>query len=298
MEIRRRPPSPDVNVIGLRYQVVMPDTEPQNILEEIVWQKEIEVEQRREQCPLVDLQRKLQFAPPGRNFRAALQDSPTRPAVIAEVKKASPSRGVIREDFDPVAIAQSYEQAGATCLSVLTDEKYFQGSFENLAKIRGAVQIPLLCKEFIIYPYQIYQARISGADAVLLIAAILSDQDLQYFTKIITKLGMTPLVEVHTLEELGRVLALSNVNLIGINNRNLTDFSVDLQTTAHLLTDRQEVIATRNLLIVSESGLRGAADLKFVATAGARAVLIGESLIRQPDPGIALYQLIQDLIQG
>ncbi|MGL5082773.1 MAG: indole-3-glycerol phosphate synthase TrpC [Microcoleaceae cyanobacterium] len=293
MQIRRRPPSSAVNVVNLQYQVKVPDAAPQNILEEIVWQKEIEVEQRRERLPLVELHRKLQDAPPTRNFLTALQSSLTQPAVIAEVKKASPSQGVIREDFDPVAIAQAYEQGGAACLSVLTDEKFFQGSFENLASIRAVVQLPLLCKEFVIYPYQIYLARISGADAVLLIAAILSDQDLQYFTQIIQKLGMTPLVEVHTLEELDRVLALSTVNLVGINNRNLEDFSVDLQTTAHLLAARQDKLQAQDILVVSESGLRTPEDLNFVKQAGASAVLIGESLMKDPNPGKALSQLIQ-----
>ena len=190
-----------------------------------------------------------------------------------------------------MAIAQAYEQNGASCISVLTDEKFFQGSFDNLAKIRAAVELPLLCKEFIIYPYQIYLARIHGADAVLLIASILSDKDLQYFVKIVKTLGMTALIEVHTLEELDRVLTLQGVELIGINNRNLENFSVSLETTGQLLADRQTDIQAKNILTVSESGIHTADDLNRVASAGVQAVLIGESLVKQPDPGAALASL-------
>lgn len=292
MPIRRRPPNPAVSVQELRYQVPAADAAPQHILEEIVWHKEVEVAQMRERLPLVELQRKVTSAPPVRHFLAALQSGKTQPAVIAEVKKASPSKGVIREEFDPVAIAQTYQTGGATCLSVLTDQKFFQGSFENLSLIRAVVELPLLCKEFIIYPYQIYLARIHGADAVLLIADLLSDADLKYFLKIIHGLGMTALIEVHTLAELDRVLLLEGVQLIGINNRNLQDFSVDLQTTTHLLSARGQAIQARGILVVSESGLHSSADLQRVANAGAQAVLIGESLVRQPNPGVALAQLL------
>ncbi len=184
-----------------------------------------------------------------------------------------------------MAIARSYQQGGATCLSVLTDAKYFQGSFENLGQVRNAVDLPLLCKEFIIYPYQIYLARIYGADAVLLIAAILGDRDLQYFVKIARVLQMTPLIEVHSLAELDRVLALKDVTIVGINNRNLEDFSVDLQTTCQLLEARGHILQARGILVVSESGLHTPTDLKLVGDAGAAAVLIGESLVKQPEPG-------------
>ena len=293
MQIRRRPPNPAVSVEKLRYQVKVPDAAPRHILEEIVWQKETEVAQWRDRVPLLELQKQVKALPAPRNFLQALKHSQTCPAVIAEVKKASPSKGVIREDFDPVAIARAYEQGGATCLSVLTDQKFFQGSFDNLARIRAITELPLLCKEFIIYPYQMYLARINGADAVLLIAAILPDKDLQYFLKIAATLGMTALVEVHTLAELDRVLAIEGVKLIGINNRNLEDFSVDLQTTCYLLSERQEPLRSRNMLVVSESGLYTAADLALVATAGASAVLVGEALMRQPDPTLALSQLLK-----
>lgn len=292
MQIRRRPPNPAVSVQELRYQVNVPDAAPRHILEEIVWQKEAEVAQLRDRVPLLELQKQVKDLPPPRSFLQALQQGKSRPAVIAEVKKASPSKGIIREDFDPVAIARAYEQGGATCLSVLTDQKFFQGSFEYLAQIRAVTQLPLLCKEFVIYPYQMYLARVNGADAVLLIAAILSDKDLQYFLKIAAALGMTALVEVHTLAELDRVLALDGVNLIGINNRNLQDFSVDVQTTRRLLDERREQLRSREILVVSESGLYTADDFQFVSTAGAGAVLVGEALMRQPDPGAALAQLL------
>jgi len=292
MQIRRRPPNPAVAVMELRYQVKVPDAEPRHILEEIVWHKETEVDQLREFLPLNELRSKVQQAPPARDFLAALQRPQTTPAVIAEVKKASPSKGVIRENFDPVAIAQSYQQGGATCLSVLTDKKFFQGSFDYLQQIRQVVDLPLLCKDFILYPYQMYYARLHGADAVLLIAAVLPDKDLQYFIKIAAALGMTALVEVHTEVELNRVLALEGIKLIGINNRNLEDFSVDLQTTCTLLAQHQAELQARGILAVSESGIHTHSDLQQVAQAGASAVLIGESLIKQPHPGMALANLL------
>jgi len=291
MQIRRRPPNPAVNVDILSYQVKMPDAEPRNILEKIVWHKEKEVEQMRDRVSLLELKKQVQNTPPARDFLGALRSAPRQPALIAEVKKASPSKGIIREDFDPVAIAQAYERAGASCISVLTDRKFFQGSFDNLALVRSAVNLPLLCKEFIIYPYQIYTARLHGADAILLIAAILSDRDLGYFIKIARALNMTPLVEVHSLEELDRILALEGVTLVGINNRNLENFSVDLETTCQLLDLRREQLQQQQIAIVSESGLHSTADLQSVRAAGAQAVLVGESLVTQPDPGNAIERL-------
>jgi len=291
MQIRRRPPNPAVDLNIFRYQIVVPDAEPRHILEEIVWHKETEVDQMRERVPLGELLRRVQTAPAPRNFLEALRSGKTRPALIAEVKKASPSKGVIRPDFDPVAIAQAYSKGGASAISVLTDQKFFQGSWDNLAKVRAAVDEPLLCKDFIIYPYQIYLARSYGADAVLLIAAILSDQDLQYFVKIANALSMTPLIEVHTLSELDRVLPLDSVTLVGINNRNLENFSVDLQTTCQILAARGNQLQERGILVVSESGLHTTADLDKVTSAGAAAVLIGESLVKQPDPAGAIAAL-------
>ncbi len=291
MKIRRRPPSSSVNVGPLEYQIVVPDGKPAHILEEIVWDKEREVLVMRDKIPLEKLKKQVTAMAAPLDFLGAIKQGKTQPAVIAEVKKASPSKGVIRADFDAVEIAKAYQRGGASCLSVLTDRKFFQGSFENLAAVRQAVDLPLLCKEFVIYPYQIYYARAHGADAVLLIAAILDNVDLQYFLKIVRVLGMTALVEVHTEEEFDRVLSLDGVELIGINNRNLADFSVDLHNTAALLAPRRAQIRDRGISIVSESGLSTAEDLKIVASAGANAVLIGESLIKQEDPGQAILQL-------
>lgn len=293
MQIRRRHPSPAVAVEFVRYQAQVPDLDPQHILEEIVWHKEKEVDQMRERVPLIQLQKQVRDIAPPRDFVAALRQAKTRPGLIAEVKKASPSKGVIREDFDPVAIAQDYQQAGAACISVLTDQKFFQGSFDNLRRVRDVVEVPLLCKDFVIYPYQIYLARSNGADAVLLIAAILPDKDLVYFLKIAKALQMTALVEVHTLEEMDRVLALQSAALVGINNRNLVDFSVDLNTTCEILTKRMTEIREQGILVVSESGLHTPADLAQVQEAGAEAVLIGESLVKQPDPKAAIAALFQ-----
>ncbi|WP_298617021.1 indole-3-glycerol phosphate synthase TrpC [uncultured Thermosynechococcus sp.] len=282
MQIRRRPPTPVVTVHNLHYQVPVADDTPRNILEKIVWHKEQEVEQLREVLPLPELQRQVLDAPPVRSFLEALQAPVTQPALIAEVKKASPSKGIIRPNFNPVAIAQAYVAAGATCLSVLTDSEFFQGSFEYLAQIRQVVEVPLLCKDFILYPYQMFLARLRGADAVLLIAAILSDDDLRYFLRIAQGLGLTALVEVHTTEEMERVLGLEEVRLVGINNRNLTDFRVDLATTEKLLATYGAQLRDRNILVVSESGIHQRADVERVTQAGAAAILVGESLMRPP----------------
>ncbi|NEU75072.1 indole-3-glycerol phosphate synthase TrpC [Hassallia byssoidea VB512170] len=264
---------------------------PRHILEEIVLQKRQEVAQMQQEMPLAVVQNQLNDAPKVRNFLGALKQSPYRPSLIAEVKKASPSRGIIRADFDPIAIAKSYERGGAACISVLTDEKFFQGSFDNLRRIRPEVELPLLCKEFIIDPYQIYTARAAGADAVLLIAAILTDEGLQDFLRLIHELGMTALVEVHTLAELNRVLKLEGIRLVGINNRNLENFTVDLATTQQLLAQRQQELLSLDITVVSESGLFTPADLSLVAEAGVRAVLVGESLVKQSDVEQAVRNL-------
>ena len=295
MEIRRINPNPQVNTGEVVYQSKIPNTEAQHILEEIVWHKEVEVAKMRDRLPLMKLRQQVATVEPPQDFLAALRNGKTSPALIAEVKKASPSKGIIRADFNPVAIAKAYEEGGASCLSVLTDSKFFQGSFDNLNLVRQTVDLPLLCKEFIIYPYQIYFARAKGADAVLLIAAILKDQDLKYFVKIVKSLGMTPLIEVHTLEELDRVLAIDGVSLVGINNRNLQDFSVSLSTTKDILEARKEVLQSRNILVVSESGLHTPKDLDFVKDAGAEAVLIGESLVKQSDLQAAIKNLFSNI---
>ena len=298
MEIRRRPPNPKVKVAHLEYAIPHEEGEPRHILEKIVWEKDREVASARERLPLDKLKSQVAKLPAPRDFLAALRASCRKPAVIAEVKKASPSKGVIREDFDAVAIAQGYAAGGASCLSVLTDKAFFQGGFEVLIAVREAVELPLLCKDFILSPYQLYQARAAGADAALLIAAILSDQDLTYLHKVARRLGLAVLVEVHDAQELERVLALESLTApgagvaLGINNRDLSTFEVDLATTERLMQQFGAQIRERGCLLVSESGLFSREDLDQVQSAGADAVLVGEALMRQSDVTAALERLI------
>jgi indole-3-glycerol phosphate synthase len=292
MEIRRRPPNPKVKVAHLEYAIPHEEGEPRNILEKIVWEKDREVASARDRVSLDQLKKQVAELPATRDFLAALKAACRKPAVIAEVKKASPSKGVIREDFDPVAIAQGYAAGGASCLSVLTDKQFFQGGFEVLVQVRQVVELPLLCKDFILSPYQLFQARAAGADAALLIAAILTDADMAYLLKVAQALGLTVLVEVHDAAELERVLALDHVQLIGINNRNLATFDTDLATTEALTERYGEQIRAKGCLLVSESGLFSRDDLDRVQSAGADAVLVGESLMRQPDVTAALETLI------
>jgi indole-3-glycerol phosphate synthase len=292
MEIRRRPPAPAVVVDSQSYQVYLPDAKPKHILEAIIWRKEEEVEALRQQYPISRLKALItQLAPP-RDFLGSLRAAPDPVALIAEVKKASPSKGILRQDFDPVAIAQAYERGGATCLSVLTDPTFFQGSGEYLTQVKASVGLPVLCKEFILYSYQILWARALQADAVLLIAALLSDADLGYLAKVVQRLGMTPLVEVHTLEELDRVLAWPDIELVGINNRDLRTFAVDLSTTERLLEARGSQLQERGITVVSESGIFEFEDLERLHRWGARAALVGEALVRAPDPALATSTLL------
>ncbi|KAM3256215.1 hypothetical protein ACQJBY_049000 [Aegilops geniculata] len=268
---------------------------PRNILEQIVWDKEVEVSQRKAKKPLKSVVESSEHAPPARDFIGALTAAHRRngvPALIAEVKKASPSRGVLRENFNPVEIAQAYEKNGAACLSILTDEKHFQGSFENLETVRNSgVQCPLLCKEFVIDIWQIYYARSKGADAILLIAAVLPDLDMKYMLRICKSLGMTALIEVHDEKELDRVLRIDGVELIGINNRSLETFIVDTSNTSMLMEKRGDIIKEKGILVVGESGLFTPDDVAYVHSAGVSAVLVGESLIKEEDPGRAIAGL-------
>ena len=292
MEIRRRPPNPKVQVAHLEYAIPHEESEPRNILEKIVWEKDREIETARQRMPLVKLKARVAELPGARDFLGALRAAPVRPAVIAEVKKASPSKGVIREDFDPVAIAQSYVAGGASCLSVLTDKTFFQGGFDVLVAVREAVDVPLLCKDFILSPHQLYQARAAGADAALLIAGILTDQDLSYLQKVAAAIGLTVLVEVHDPAEMERVLALGGFPLIGVNNRDLASFETNLATTEQLAGQFKDRLQEQATLLVSESGLFVRADLDRVQAAGASAVLVGEALMRQPDVEQGLRKLI------
>ena len=292
MEFRRPPPNAKDKVLHLEYAIRHKESEPRHILEKIVWEKDREVAAARERVPLEKLKQQVADLPAPRDFSAALRAACRKPAVIAEIKKASPSKGVIREDFDPEAIARAYAAGGASCLSVLTDRQFFQGGFEVLVQVRQVVDLPLLCKDFILSPYQLFQARAAGADAALLIAAILSDQDMAYLLKVARALGLTLLVEVHDATEMERVLALEGVQLIGINNRNLATFETDLATTEQLTASYGEQIRAKGCLLVSESGLASRDDLDRVQSAGADAVLVGEALMRQADVTAALETLI------
>jgi indole-3-glycerol phosphate synthase len=237
----------------------------------------------------MQLQAAAAQAPAPRDLFAALAAAPTVPAgvhLIAEVKKASPSRGVIRHDFDPVAIAAAYAAHGASGLSVLTDEEYFHGSLEYLRRTRRAVDIPVLRKDFILDTYQLWEARAAGADAVLLIAECLDDCHLRKLHREALALGLTPLVELYEPENLPRVLD-AGATLIGINNRNLHTFEVDLEHTLRLCAQVPD-----ECLLVSESGISRYEDLRRLAAAGVSAVLVGESLMRQPDVGRAVRRLL------
>lgn len=267
-----------------------------NILDTIVEQKVREVALLpREPVTAASLQRAMKDRPDGaRDFLGALR----RPraggvALIAEVKKASPSAGIIRPDFDPVRIAREYEAAGASCLSVLTDEKFFQGSLDFLRQIRQAVKLPLLRKDFIIDERQILEAIQAGADAVLLIVAILDDARLRRFQALALEAGLAALVEVHDEAELDRALA-AGAGLIGVNNRNLKTFKVDLATTEHLAGKCLAAASAGSVtpLLVAESGIHTRADVERLAKCGARAILVGESLMRHADLGPKVKELI------
>src|SRR6202030_2772222 len=223
-------------------------------------------------------ERRIAHAAPPRDFRAALERGPAI-QVIAEVKKASPSAGVLRADFDPVAIAQVYERHGAACISVLTDEPFFQGHLRYLEAIRAAVDRPLLRKDFLLDRYQLLEARAAGADAVLLIAEILGDDELPFLLKQAKELGLQALVELYERANLPRVLD-AGARLIGVNNRDLRTFVVRLEHTLELAA-----LMPRDVCLVSESGLRTRADLERLGAAGVRAVLIGETFMRAPDIG-------------
>ncbi|MEZ6131763.1 MAG: indole-3-glycerol phosphate synthase TrpC [Planctomycetaceae bacterium] len=255
------------------------------VLDEIVAQKRTEVASARQRLPFDALETELADAPVVRGFRAALAAS-LQPGLIAEVKKASPSAGVIREDFCPVEIATTYASAGATCLSVLTDEKYFQGHLDFLKQIRPNVQIPLMRKEFIIDRYQILEARVAGADCVLLIAECLDDAALQDLHEYALQLGMDTLIELYEPDNLERVLN-TGARLIGINNRDLRTFNTSLEHTFELLKN-----VPPDVLLVSESGIRTHADILRLRDAGVAGVLVGESLMRQSDIAAAVSTLM------
>ncbi len=258
-----------------------------SILEEIAAYKREWVGLRKSRISEADLlQRARAYTP--RDFAGALETriATGENAVIAEIKKASPSRGVIREDFDPVAIAQSYEKGGAACLSALTDEKYFQGSDTYLPRIRRAVDLPVLRKDFMLDPYQVIEARALGADAILVILAMVDDTLAAELCAAAHEQGLSVLPEVHNREELDRARRL-DTQLMGINNRNLHSFHTSLQTSIDLLPRIAE-----GTTVITESGIHGPKDIRRMNEAGIHGFLIGESLMRQPDPGVALASIL------
>lgn len=256
-----------------------------SVLDRIVATKRQEIEAAKARRSEKELRLAAADAPQPRDFLGALSGGgPVR--LIAEVKKASPSKGLLRADFDPVAIACTYQDHGASCLSVLTDEPYFQGSLENLRRVRAAVDLPVLRKDFILDPYQVFEARAAGADAVLLIAECLDDAALAQLRAAIVELGMTALVELYDPENLVRVLR-AGARLVGVNNRDLRTFQTDL---AHTLRLRAQVPGDR--VLVSESGIRTRDDVQRLAEAGVQAMLVGESLVTRPDIGAAVDELL------
>ena len=255
------------------------------ILDKIVATKRTEIERAKSALPEVELRARLADAPWVRDFFTPLAaGGPIR--LVAEVKKASPSAGIIRADFDPIAIAKVYEVHGASCISVLTDEAYFQGHLDFLRQIRAAVQLPILRKDFILDTYQVVEARAAGADAVLLIAECLDDCNLRKLFNAICELGMTPLVELYEPENLQRVFD-AGATLIGINNRNLHTFDVDLERTI-----RMRKLVPDECVLVGESGIKTNDDVKRLESAGVDAILVGETLMRDSDIGAAVDRLL------
>lgn len=254
------------------------------ILDDIVRDKRADLQRIKAEVSLAALQQRALFRAPRRSLRAALEGR--HRAIIAEVKKASPSRGVIRADFDPVRIATSYAASGAAAISVLTEERYFQGSLDYLAAIRAVVSVPLLRKDFLFDPYQLYEARAYGADAVLLIVAMLPDVLLQELLWLAEELNLGPLVEIHDRAELERAVR-SGARLLGINNRDLRTFRTTLTTTEDLLP-----AVPPDALIVAESGIETPADIERLERLGVGAFLIGEAFMRAADPGARLAEFI------
>jgi indole-3-glycerol phosphate synthase len=261
-----------------------------DILNRILATKQRELAERREQKSIDELQQQAHHVSPPRGFVAALRRRVDQggAAVIAEIKIASPSKGVIREDCDPVAIAKSYQSGGASCLSVLTDREYFQGHEDYLTSARAACNLPVIRKDFIVDPYQVIEARAIGADCILLIVAALGDKELASLHAEARAQGMDVLVEVHDRAELERALEL-DLELIGINNRNLRTFDISLETTIDLLP-----LVPDGCLVVTESGIHSRNDIALMRDHDVHAFLVGEAFMRAPDPGQALADLFTD----
>jgi indole-3-glycerol phosphate synthase len=254
------------------------------ILDEILEHKRAELREARRRVPDREVAARAEAAEPARGLRRALE-SAEPPAIVAELKRRSPSRGEMRADYDPARLAKEYAEGGAAALSVLTDERFFGGRLGHLRAVRGAVELPLLRKDFVIDPYQVDEARAAGADAVLLIVAALGGSALRDLAARARARGLDALVEVHDERELDLALA-AGAELVGVNNRDLRSFATDLA-----VTERLAPRVPPGVLVVAESGIAGSADLERLARAGARAFLVGESLMREPEPGRALRRL-------
>ncbi|CAB9542475.1 Indole-3-glycerol phosphate synthase (EC 4.1.1.48) [uncultured Gammaproteobacteria bacterium] len=262
-------------------------TNTPDILKKIIARKEEEIAECKNNISVKKMLEDAYKNRDTRDFYQALKDKADlkQNAIIAEIKKASPSKGVMRENFNPVEIAKSYEQAGASCLSVLTDKDFFQGDNQYLTDVRAAISLPVLRKEFIIDPYQVYESRVLGADCILLIAACLSDEQMEDLAMRAIAINMDVLVEVHNLEELQRTSKL-RLPMIGINNRNLRTFGVSLQTTVELLSKIEN-----DTLIITESGILSAEDVAFMHKHDIYSFLVGEAFMRHENPGKALQEI-------
>ncbi|OGO02459.1 MAG: hypothetical protein A2Y59_06470 [Chloroflexi bacterium RBG_13_52_14] len=254
------------------------------ILENIVNSTRKSVAERKSRTSLAYLEKVIGKQSPPRDFAAALQGDSIR--IIAEVKRASPSKGALCKNLDPSSLARIYKQSGAAAISVLTEPEYFLGSFADLEAVHSEVDIPVLCKDFVIDNYQVYQARAHGADAALIIVAILAQHELKTLMETVHSLGMAALVEVHNKYELKKALEMSP-RIIGINNRNLADFSVDLKTTLNL-----KPLIPEEIIVVSESGIHSREDVLQLKKAGVNAILVGEALVTSPDPAAKIDELL------
>lgn len=265
-------------------------TDTPDILKKIIHRKKEELQQRSGQVSLSQLKARLDQVDAARGFADALLSKVDagRPAVIAEIKKASPSRGILREDFRPAEIAKSYAEHGAACLSVLTDVDFFQGADAYLVQARAACDLPVIRKDFIIDPYQVYEARTLGADCILLIVSCLDDDQLQDLNDLAHELGMDALIEVHDAGEMRRALGVSN-RMIGVNNRDLRTFDVSLDTTLELMSQVSD-----DRLLVTESGIHTRTDVDYMLANQVKAFLVGEAFMREPDPGRKLADLFGD----
>jgi indole-3-glycerol phosphate synthase len=256
----------------------------ETILDEIIRWKRDEVARQKRVRPLEAVQAEMALAPSPRDLVAALRAPGV--SLIAEIKRASPSRGLLRPNLDPAALARAYETNGAAAISVLTDAHFFGGDLEHLRTVRRTVGLPVLRKDFVLDPYQVYEARAAGADALLLIVAALSDGDLQSLYQLTRELGMAALVEVHNAAELERALEIKP-RIVGINNRDLRTFRVNLETTARL-----RLLVPADVILVAESGIHTPIDVARLAAIGADAMLVGESLVRAEDVGAKVRELV------